>query len=153
MRKTISDQSVLQADLPIITIEQHSEVSGTVLAKDFQEIMLEAIDEAFSCMGKETKQLVYSLLEKTFKIARRDIPFEIEKFTGALEEIFGPGAKLLEIEVMKHLHEKIGSRFKYSPRQETLTLEEYLTAISTFLSAENSTRKHMPNEYSDYKFC
>jgi hypothetical protein len=153
MRKTRSDQGILEADLPIITSEQYSEVNETVPPEDFQKIMLEAVDEAFSCMGKETKQLVYSLFEKTFKIARRDIPFEIEKFTGALEEIFGPGAKLLEIEVMKHLYEKIGSRFKYSPRQETLTFKEYLAAISAFLSTGNSTRKPMPNEYYDYKFC
>jgi hypothetical protein len=153
MRKTGSHQSAFEADLPTITTELHGEVNETALAEDFKKIVLEAVDETLSCMGKEIERSVYSLLEKTFKIARRDIPFEIEKFTGALEEIFGPGAKLLEIEMMKHLYEKIGSKFKYTPRQETLTFTEYLAAISLFLSSGRSTRKPMTDEYYDYKFC
>lgn len=74
----------------------------------FEEIFLEAVDESLSILGDSCKQAFYIYLEKTYKVNRLSIPCEIEGFTRAIEEIFGFGAKLLQIQIMKNLHEKTG---------------------------------------------
>ena len=149
---TIANQQVIEVNLPMATVELDKDFDQASLAGDFHRIVLETVDETFSLFGNEAKQSMYSQLEKTFKISKRDIPLQTEKFTTALERIIGPGAKLLEIEMMKSLYEKVGPKFKYSPKKGNLTFAEHLTAIRVFLSVRTS-EKPMPNEYYDYKFC
>jgi hypothetical protein len=67
-------------------------------------------------------------LEKNFKIKKQDIPNKFEEFTNALEEIFGPGAKLLEIQIIKHLYEKVGNDFEYFPEKDELLFTDYVEA-------------------------
>ena len=75
----------------------------------FEEVLLEAIDEGFSWLGESEKWTIYFYLEKKYKISRQDIPVRIEDFTEAIEDIFGGGAKLLEIRIMKNLFRKMGN--------------------------------------------
>jgi hypothetical protein len=75
--------------------------------KKFETVLLEAIDEAFSTLGQRVKNLIYFHLEQTFIIPRQDIPYRIDDFSDALEQIFGIAAKYLEILIMKKLHEKV----------------------------------------------
>ena len=70
---------------------------------DFKELLLEAVDTALSSLGNSSKQAIYFYLEKNFTVKKQDIPNKIEEFITAIEEIFGHGAKILEIEIMKHL--------------------------------------------------
>lgn len=149
---TLANQHAVEVDLPMATVELDEDLDRASLAGDFHRIVLETVDEIFSSLGKEAKQSIYSQLEKTCKISKRDIPLQTEKFTTALERIIGPGARLLEIEMMKSLYEKVGSKFKYSPKKGNLTFTEHSTAIRVFLSVRTS-EKPMPNEYYDYKFC
>ena len=93
----------------------------------FDNLLLEAIDEAFTSLGDSCKQAIYFNLEETFKIKKHDIPIKIEEFVNAIEDIFGLGAKLIEIQIMKCLHRKVGE-FKYFPDEEELTFAEYVTA-------------------------
>jgi len=94
----------------------------------FEELLLEAVDEGLSLLGVSAKQALYLHLERAFKIGREEIPGEIEEFTEAIEEIFGDGAKLLEIQIMKRLFEKIG-HFKYFAGQEDIVFAEYVEAL------------------------
>jgi hypothetical protein len=96
---------------------------------NFEEDLLEAIDEGFSLLGESPKQAVYFHLEKTFQMNRLDIPYRIEEFTDAIEKIFGAGAKILEIQIMKCLFKKVGYTFKHYPRQKNLTFTEYIAAV------------------------
>jgi len=95
---------------------------------NFEEVLLEAIDEGLSLLGESAKQAVYCHLGKTFKMNRLDIPYRLEEFTDAIEGIFGAGAKILEIQIMKCLFKKVGYTFKNYPRPKDLTLTEYVTA-------------------------
>jgi len=119
---------------------------------DFQRIIQEAVDETFLSLGKKTEQSIYSQLKGKFKVVKEDIPLHIEEFATALEEILGPGALLLEIEMMKRLHDKVGPGFKYHTGNDSLTFPEYLVAIRVFLSLCTS-EKSLPKEYFDRKFC
>lgn len=94
----------------------------------FEEVLLEAIDEGLFLLGESAKQVVYFYLEKNYKIRKQDIPYRIEDFTEAIEDIFGVGAKLLEIKIMKNLFSKMGYSFPYRHTQEGLEFTKYIEA-------------------------
>ena len=95
----------------------------------FEEILLEAIDEGLSLLGESSKQALYIHLEKAVKMNKLDIPYRIEDFADAIEKLFGAGAKILEIHIMKCLFKKVGYNFKHYPKQKNLTFTDYITAV------------------------
>lgn len=97
--------------------------------RSFKKLLLEAVDEGLSSLGDLPKQAIYFYLEKTFKIKKQDIPSKIEEFTDAIEKIFGPGAKILEIRIMKHLYKKVGPSFEYFPEKDELLFTKYVAAV------------------------
>jgi hypothetical protein len=107
----------------------------------FEEVLLEAIDEGLSLLGESSKQAVYFHLEKTFKMNRVDIPYRIEEFTDAIEKIFGTGAKILEIQIMKCLFKKVGYSFKHYPKQKNFTFTEYVAAVKLEKDNHGNIRK------------
>ena len=109
--------------------------------RSYQELVLDAVDETFSTLGTTAKQVIYFHLGKDFKICKQEIPYKTEEFAKSIEEIVGPGAKLLEIEIIQKLHEKIGQDFKYHSKQKDLTFKEYLKAFYTFLNITNRLNK------------
>ena len=96
--------------------------------RDFEEILLEAVDEALSSLGDSPKQAIYFYLEKTFKIKKVEIPNKIDEFANAIENLFGQGAKHLEIQIMKRLYKKVGHNFEYFPEKDDLLFTEYIEA-------------------------
>jgi len=96
--------------------------------RDFKKHLLESIDEALSWQGDSSKQAIYFHLEKTFAIKKQEIPNRIEEFANAIEEIFGHGAKIIEIQIMKRLYEKIGHDFRYFPEEDDLLFTKYVEA-------------------------
>ena len=111
----------------------------------FEEVLLEAIDEGLSLLGESAKQSVYFYLEKTFKMNRVDIPYRIEEFTDAVEKIFGSGAKILEIQIMKCLFKKVGYKFKHYPKQKNLTFTEYIAAVKLEKNNYENIKEEQPN--------
>lgn len=98
--------------------------------RGFKNVLLEAVDEGLSSLGDSAKLAIYVYLEKNFKIKKQQIPSKINEFTNAIETIFGNGAKYLEIQIMKHLYEKLGHNFKYFPEKDDLLFTEYVEAAS-----------------------
>jgi len=96
--------------------------------RDFKKLLLEAVDEGLSSLGDSAKKAIYFSLENTFTIKKQDIPNKIEEFTEAIEKIFGHGAKILEISIMKHLYEKVGNDFEYFPERDVLLFSKYVEA-------------------------
>jgi len=111
----------------------------------FEEDLLEAIDEGLSLLGESSKQAVYCHLEKTFKMNRLDIPYRIEEFIDAVEKIFGSGAKILEIQIMKCLFKKVGYTFKHYPKQKNLTFTEYIAAVKLEKNNYENIKEQQPN--------
>ncbi|MGA2310419.1 MAG: hypothetical protein ABSG57_12850 [Candidatus Bathyarchaeia archaeon] len=142
-----SRQCAQEVDSPFAAMETNAGSHGVFLEvfpqsnRSYQELVLDAVDETFSALGKTAKQVIYFHLEKTFNICKQEIPCKTEKFTKAIEEIIGPGAKLLEIEIIEKLYKKIGQNFKYHPKQKDLTFTEYLKAVYTFLNITNRLNK------------
>jgi hypothetical protein len=98
---------------------------------NFEEFLLEAIDESFSWLGESEKRIIYFFLEKEYNIDKRDIPSKIDDFKLAIENIFGTGAKLLEIKIMKNLFAKMGYSFPYLHAQEGLEFTKYIDSAKS----------------------
>ena len=98
---------------------------------NFEKVLLEAIDESFSCLGESGKQTIYFHLKTEYKISKEDIPSRIEDFTEALEDIFGLGAKLLEIKIMKNLFTKMGYLQPHLHTQQSLEFTKYIESART----------------------
>ena len=77
-------------------------------SREFDKLLLSAIDEALTSLGESVKQSIYFHIEKKFSVARNEIPENLVEFQGGLEKIFGTGAQFIEILIMKNLHSKIG---------------------------------------------
>jgi len=112
---------------------------------NFEKLLIEAIDEGLSLLGESAKQAVYFHLEKIFNMNRKEIPQRIEEFTDAIEKIFGAGAKILEIQIMKSLYRKVGCTFKHHPKNNNITFTEYIAAIKAKQSLE---KKHKHQKYT-----
>ena len=100
---------------------------------EFNSIMLEAVDEALSFLGESAKRAIYYHLEEKFKIRREEIPVKIDDFAEAIEEIFGMGAKIIEMQIMKNLYKKVGRNFKYVSKEKDLLFTAYLKAVKNHL--------------------
>jgi len=125
----------------IKTILQEEASTGESLpSSGFEKFMLEAVDEGLSLLGDSPKQAFYSYLDKAFKIKKQDIPSKIEEFTDAIERVFGNSAKLLEIEIMKHLYRKVGHNFEYPSETNNLLFTEYVEAARQCIDATEKTR-------------
>ena len=75
--------------------------------RKFNELLLEAIDEALSSLGESSKTAIYDRLETAFNIRKQEIPNRINDFSRDLEILFGLGARRLEIMFMKSLYVKV----------------------------------------------
>jgi len=80
--------------------------------KNFDELLLDAIDEGISGLGEAGKTSIYIHLEGRFNIRKQEIPNKLDCFSNALQRIFGLGARQLEILIMKNLYAKLGSLCK-----------------------------------------
>jgi hypothetical protein len=81
--------------------------------KKFDKILQESVDSAFSLLGEKSKTAIYLYLKNKFMITKQDIPKRLEDFSDALEQLFGLGARHLEILIMKELNEKISSTYTW----------------------------------------
>lgn len=102
----------------------------------FEAIMLEAVDEIFSSFGRSCKQPIYFQLDHTFKIKKHEIPVKIAEFADALEQLFGIGAKFIELKIIEKLHKKIPN-FIYSPKMGNLVFADYVASLRRFFLITN----------------
>jgi hypothetical protein len=97
----------------------------------FEKYLLEAVDESLSLFGDSTKKAIYFHLEASFNIRRPDIPKKINEFAAAIETIFGEGARVLEIQIMKRLYEKSGRRFTVHSKENDLQFNKYVQMVKS----------------------
>jgi hypothetical protein len=90
---------------------------------NFNDLLSETVDEAFSCLGESPKQAIFFHLEKHFSIKQQEIPSNIEAFDGAIKKFFGVGATFLETLIVRRLYEKAGLPFQESPSKDSDFIE------------------------------
>jgi hypothetical protein len=124
-RPCIKDVSIHDVSLPR---------GVALLAKrDFDKLLLEAVDEGLSSLGEPSKQAIYFHLERGFNVKKQEIPYKIEAFAKAIEKIFGLGANFLESLIMKRLYEKIGGVFEWQESTEFVFTKYVAAAKQNFL--------------------
>jgi len=96
--------------------------------KDFDKLLLEAVDDGLASLGESSKVAIYYHLEKVFNVKKHEIPYRIEDFTRAVEKIFGLGANVLEILIMKLLYEKVGQIVRIQEPKD-FTFTNYVAAV------------------------
>ncbi len=93
---------------------------------NFIQALQEAIDEALSTLGEEGKQTVYLYLEKNYNLPKEEIPYRTEKFSDALETLFGTASKILQTLIMKYLFKRIRQPIKIIGKQEGFNFNNYI---------------------------
>jgi hypothetical protein len=101
--------------------------------RNFDKLLLEAVDEGLSSLGESPKQAIYFHLEKRFNVKKQEIPYKIEAFADGIEKIFGLGANFLKILIMKRLYEKIGVVFEWHESADFTFIEYVAMAKRSFL--------------------
>ncbi len=81
---------------------------------DFNEALLNAIDQALLTLGEKAKASIYLYLQANYALPKKTIPDRINDFADALERILGQGAPQLEILIMKYLNEKVKGSYQWS---------------------------------------
>ncbi len=110
--------------------------------RDFEKLLIEAVDEGLSSLGQSSKKAIYFHLKESFNIKKEEIPFRISIFADAIEKIFGGGACFLEILIMKRLHEKVGGNFEL--RESTdFAFTEYIAAAKRNVMEKNEHKNMM----------
>jgi len=110
-------------------------------SKKFELILLETLDEALSTLGENVKKTIYFYLQQKFFIAKNEIPYKIDDFSNALEQIFGLGARKLEILIMTKLNQKIKACYKWEGPNwlvPELTFSQYVELLK--LSYEDNRK-------------
>lgn len=114
---------VVDSNLGVALIELNKRVASGKAT--FNTVLLDAVDSAFSTVSDLNSEALYAHLKQRFGLSRRAIPYDIEGFTAALEEAFGEGALLIEIQIMKALHNKC-PHVEFAPKQAQLSFPKYL---------------------------
>src|SRR5208283_2895328 len=120
-------QTILSAPYSFLTQSEEPESL-------FETVIAQAVDDALSDLGN-TKQAIYCHLKNNYGINKKEIPRKIEDFTMAIEQIFGPVAKLIEIKIMKRLHVKYEA-FLYTPKKGELNFVEFVYNLQRHLELE-----------------
>jgi hypothetical protein len=106
---------------------------------DFENFLLEAVDESLSSLGESSKQAIYYHLEKSFNVKKQEIPLKVEAFIAALERIFGLGADFIESLIMARLDEKVEMSPKWHVSRELKLTEYVAVAKQSFIGKKSVT--------------
>ena len=79
---------------------------------DFDRKLLQAVDQALLSFGDSPRKAIYYHLNKNFKLQRKDIPEEADKFSSALNAFFGTGAEVIEKLIVKDLYQRLNLSFE-----------------------------------------
>lgn len=73
---------------------------------------MDAIDDGLSFLGEGGKKSLYYQIEKRYQIRSKDIPQKLDEFHQALYGIFGYGASIIEILIVKKLYSTLALEFE-----------------------------------------
>jgi hypothetical protein len=117
---------------PLIELTLNKDVSPNQTCS-FERLFSESVDSAFSILGTQAKELIYRYLANSCELSKEQIPNNIELFSQSIENLFGQSARLIEIRVMKILHEKVPA-FSYTQKENSnLSFVNYVQAFQSFV--------------------
>ena len=112
------------------------------LKEKFDELLIEAIDEAITSLGEPVKNTFYYRLENDLNIPKNEIPQKLEEFAHIIHKIFGIGASRLEIMFMKNLNSRVKAKVQ---------MPEYEWPVSKWIVMEMSFVDYVNNLRKEYE--
>jgi|WetSurMetagenome_2_1015567.scaffolds.fasta_scaffold64575_4 hypothetical protein len=100
--------------------------------KNFQDELLNAIDQTLLELGEYNRTAIYQYLKMEFGIWKHDIPSRIGEFTQAMETILGTAAKLIELKIMEKIH-RFNEEFVYKPRNTEIFFVDYVRDFKQYI--------------------
>jgi len=89
--------------------------------------LLEAIDETLDkLLGQKARTQIYDYLEKRHLLKRSEISIKPEAFSRAMSTLFGASSRLIEVEIVRNLCNKLGVKFE---PQENFSFAYYLLSL------------------------
>ncbi|HSV48969.1 MAG TPA: hypothetical protein VLH35_01520 [Candidatus Acidoferrales bacterium] len=86
----------------------------------FNQILLQAIDDALTAIGGSTKNWIYHLLSKQKGITRDQIPDKMEELHLTLESIFGAGTSHIEVYLIALLESRVNVKCPTTLKGKTM---------------------------------
>jgi len=108
--------------------------------EQFDNVLVQAIDEVLASLGEPVKNAFYQHLEVDFNIPKKDIPKNIAKFCSIIHKIFGLGACRLERKFMQNLNSKVQANVEW-PECEW-SLSKWIVMETSFEENINKIRKN-----------
>ena len=105
----------------------------TINKPNFDQVLIETLDLAFSSIDKAYKQVIYHQLEKQYALSKEAIPSNIKQFSQAIEDLFGEAALILEIKIINILHNKVPNFKITTQKEEKLTFISYLENLQNYM--------------------
>ncbi len=68
--------------------------------------VLTCVDKGLSRLGGTVKHVVYWYIENEYGLKREEIPEKPEEFVKGLEKMYGPGARVIELNILKEFSEE-----------------------------------------------
>lgn len=89
----------------------------------FEKNLLDAVDDGLLSLGENPRKAIYFHLKKSFQIQKESIPEETDEFSRALNTIFGPGAEIIEMYILKELYQRLELNFE---KKKGCTFADYV---------------------------
>ena len=103
--------------------------------KKFDKIFIESLDIGLiRVLGEACTQATYQLLKERFGLSKPQIPHAVDKFTSAVEELFGQAARLLEISIIEYIAKNVATSFVFTPKTNDFSFSEYIKTLKVYLT-------------------
>lgn len=80
--------------------------------KQARQVLIEAVDQGLISLGESGRKAIYFHLQNIASLVREDIPENLETLERGLEKIFGAGAQMIEMAIIKSLYQKLDIRYE-----------------------------------------
>jgi hypothetical protein len=98
----------------------------------FESLIIQAVDATFSALGN--KNQIYRLLETKYSLSRIALAYDTEAFEAALKDMFGEASGLIEISLIRNLHNRAPKFQFHLDKNQELTLNNYLHRLKYYLA-------------------
>jgi hypothetical protein len=115
--------------------------ANSILQQNFDNLLLQAIDESLSVLGEPVKNGIYTKVMQCLDITVDEIPDHIEDFSGVIHKILGLGASRLEMLFIKKINQKAG--IEIESQQYEWPLCKTVTTDMTFVEYVNTIRRQL----------
>ena len=105
---------------------------NSAIIASFESEVDKSVEEVLSGLGESNKITIYRYLQSNYGIEKKQIPYKIEQFACAIEEIFGFASRVIQIEILKKLHRE-HQDFSSVSHEPDLHFVSYLKSFQSYL--------------------